>query len=417
MNIVAIMTHLAEKRPIFHNEADFQHALAWEIRERYPESTIRLEKRVQGSDAKLYLDIWVQYEGKKYAIELKYKTKGIECRIDNEDFSLSNHGAQDIGRYDVLKDLQRLEYMTSTGVADEGYLIFLTNDPFYYTDPGQDKPTADRDFRLHEGRELSGRMAWGEQTGFGTMKGREEPISLNGHYHLRWLPYSRLDIPGRGDFRFLFLEAARAADIRDDRPEEWFRGFTAKGEIPESQVDLRDKLAAHLQAIGYEVSINRAVNQQKVDIWAERGSERIIIEVRYKTALLQTIHNNQHVHLKKQLAYDISRYDFISDLGKVESIVRSHPGLKGYALLITNDRKYWLPPMHSGTVDEEFLVHEGRLVAGQCAWKEEASEGTTHGREDAVRLQGEYPLHWQPYLTLGPDKNQQFQSLLVEVSS
>ena len=36
-----ILTDLAEKRSIFHSEADFQHALAWEMHRR--EYDIRLE--------------------------------------------------------------------------------------------------------------------------------------------------------------------------------------------------------------------------------------------------------------------------------------------------------------------------------------------------------------------------------------
>ena len=31
MNIEEILSCLAEKRPVFHSEADFQHALAWQF--------------------------------------------------------------------------------------------------------------------------------------------------------------------------------------------------------------------------------------------------------------------------------------------------------------------------------------------------------------------------------------------------
>ena len=40
------MDSLAAKRPIFHSEADFQHALAWEVQLAHPNAGIRLEKRV-----------------------------------------------------------------------------------------------------------------------------------------------------------------------------------------------------------------------------------------------------------------------------------------------------------------------------------------------------------------------------------
>jgi hypothetical protein len=44
-NFAAILGALALKRPIFHSEADFQHAVAWEIHSRRPELSVRLEFR------------------------------------------------------------------------------------------------------------------------------------------------------------------------------------------------------------------------------------------------------------------------------------------------------------------------------------------------------------------------------------
>ncbi len=38
-----LMADLAAHRPIFHSEADFQHALAWQIHEAMPDCEIRLE--------------------------------------------------------------------------------------------------------------------------------------------------------------------------------------------------------------------------------------------------------------------------------------------------------------------------------------------------------------------------------------
>jgi hypothetical protein len=445
LDIQTIITSLSQKRPVFHNEADFQHALAWEIREYYPDSKIRLETKVHGANTKVYLDILVHYEGRKYAIELKYKTRTFECVVDGEEFSLNNQGAHDIGRYDVLKDLQRLEQMVASGVADDGILIFLTNDASYYSNPGEEKQTADRDFRLHEGRSIHGQLSWGEQTGYGTMRGREEPISLQGQYEMRWASYSHVSDTSRVEFRYLLLtvqgvqpEATEARSsislvavkktIKDDvnimnniqtgtgEAKTWFDTFSQRGEIPLSQVDLRDKLATHLSDNGYTVRVNCELDKEKIDIWAEKDIEKIAIEVRYKTALLQTIYQGKHIHLKNQLAYDISRYDFLSDLEKMERVVRKRPDVKGYALLLTNDRVYWKPSKKQNPVDKEFHIHDGRLITGLCSWNEQASEGTTSGREESIHLTGTYRLKWQPYLSLGSKKNEQFQALLVEVS-
>ena len=88
LNMKSILKLLSDQRPIFHSEADFQHLLAWEIREHYPDCKIRLETKIHGKNTKVYLDILVDYKGKKYAIELKYKTLSFDYVIDGEEFSL-----------------------------------------------------------------------------------------------------------------------------------------------------------------------------------------------------------------------------------------------------------------------------------------------------------------------------------------
>lgn len=45
MNVHPLMSQLAGTRPIFHSEADFQHALAWEIQNQHPQAAVRLEYR------------------------------------------------------------------------------------------------------------------------------------------------------------------------------------------------------------------------------------------------------------------------------------------------------------------------------------------------------------------------------------
>ena len=86
---------------MFHSEADFQHALAWQIHEAAPESQVRLEVSVIPVEAqRMFLDIWLPVEG--IAIELKYKTRGLELEQDDESFALRNQSAQDQGRHDFL---------------------------------------------------------------------------------------------------------------------------------------------------------------------------------------------------------------------------------------------------------------------------------------------------------------------------
>ena len=202
LDMSGLMAGLADTRKVFHSEADFQHALAWHIHQAMPESQIRLEVDViQEERQRMYLDIWLPAEG--IAIELKYKTRGLGLEQGDESFTLRNQSAQDIGRYDFLRDIRRLELMRSMpALCRAGYAVLLTNDSSYWNAP-RSQDTVDSDFRIHEGRTISGELAWAAHASSGTVKGREVPIQLRGSYRLRWQAYS--SFPGKSYGRFQYL--------------------------------------------------------------------------------------------------------------------------------------------------------------------------------------------------------------------
>ena len=205
VEIGEILSTLAKQRPIFHSEADFQHAFAWEIHQRLPVASVRLELPVQVRNRFLHIDIWVVYQGEVLAVELKYKTRGLSIRVGNEQYHLKSQSAQDIGRYDFLKDIQRLEQVGAQHRNFTGYAILLTNDSAYWAKPANFK-TVDADFRLHDGRVIEGILAWSDKASDGTKKNRERPIELKGKYRLRWTGYSRLSSDRYGEFRSLVVK-------------------------------------------------------------------------------------------------------------------------------------------------------------------------------------------------------------------
>ena len=202
LDIDRLMASLAATRKVFHSEADFQHALAWHIHQAMPESQVRLEVDVlQVEHRRRFLDIWLPVEG--IAIELKYKTRGFELEHDHESFVLRNQSAQTQGRYDFIRDIHRLELMRSQlKQCKAGYAVLLTNDSSYWKLSAR-RDTVDADFRIHDGRAVSGVLAWANSANPGTVSGRESPIEIHGSYRLRWQEYS--DFPERsyGSFRYL----------------------------------------------------------------------------------------------------------------------------------------------------------------------------------------------------------------------
>jgi hypothetical protein len=195
------MTSLAERRPVFHSEADFQHAFAWELQRRHALARIRLETRPRPG---VRLDVLAVVGGRRIAFELKYLLRNLTTTIDGELFALPNQSAQDVRRYDFIKDVARLEVLRREDYADIGFSIALTNDPAYWQG-GNREGVVDAAFRLGEGRTLSGALAWAAHTGAGTMRGRETPIDLVGDYELVWRDYRTLEGERNGRFRYLVV--------------------------------------------------------------------------------------------------------------------------------------------------------------------------------------------------------------------
>jgi hypothetical protein len=206
LDIPGLLRSLAVRRPIFHSEADFQHALAWEIQLTHPHADIRLEYRAPKLDHNAYIDIWVREGSSRVALELKYKTHRLSVSQQDEAFTLRGHSAHDCGRYDFLKDVKRLQTVVDTHPNSIGYAIFLTNDPYYWSGP-RSCTVADYQFRLTEGREIEeSPLQWDLNTGKGTMRGRESQLAIRNRPKLHWHDYSTVGEEMRGKFRYILVE-------------------------------------------------------------------------------------------------------------------------------------------------------------------------------------------------------------------
>ncbi len=205
IDITAILNSLAERRPFFHSEADFQYAFAWEINLARPKVDIRLEYPESTENNRYHIDVRIENKDEIIAVELKYKT--LSDPIGKEQYKLKSHGAQDQGRYDFIKDIQRLEHVVhaaENGKEFTGYAILLTNDSNYWKGNDISKNTADAAFKIYPGRILNGHLNWTENTSAGTKKNREKEIELKGSYKVEWKDYkSQEDNYG---FRYLAIK-------------------------------------------------------------------------------------------------------------------------------------------------------------------------------------------------------------------
>lgn len=196
---VDVLLHrLAFERPVFHSEADFQHAFARALWQLDPEIHVRLEVRQPG--AREYLDLLAFGPDGRTAIEFKYWTRAWSGTAggSKEPYVLKSHAATDLARRNFVFDIERLERF-AVGPRDNGLAVLLTNDPSLWSPPRTRRVTRHDAFRVHEERILAGTLLWG---------GGDFPDNtrtLTGRYELAWSDYSDAGGP-YGTFRFLVVE-------------------------------------------------------------------------------------------------------------------------------------------------------------------------------------------------------------------
>ena len=227
--IHGFMKNLSKRRPIFHSEADFQHALARQIHKEMPGSEIRLEFK-PNPKKNMSVDIWVWTQDTEIAIELKYPTaeQTVNLRYSTAKQTVRGQhaerfylrpGTTDTPRYGFLKDIQRLEQViqrlkrVSKARKIRGFAVLLTNQSNLWKKPQRNwKTTNDADFRLHEEREIKGNLAWAEKT---SDKTKEKPLDLQGSYPMLWKNYSRFNSGKNPEFRYLIADTAKGVISRD----------------------------------------------------------------------------------------------------------------------------------------------------------------------------------------------------------
>jgi len=205
IEIEPVLASLGKRRPIFHSEADLQHELAHELRAHDPDLALRLEYPI-GIDSRASLDILLRKGAARFGLELKYLCRSVQTTIDDEIFALKHQSAHDIRRYDVVKDIVRMERFAARFDSPAAVLV-LTNDPAYWSSRRR-ADTIDAAFDLSDLSNLTGSRGWAAAAGAGTTKGRAEPLVVSGSYDLRWHDYSDLGGPG-GRFRYLYVPIAQ----------------------------------------------------------------------------------------------------------------------------------------------------------------------------------------------------------------
>lgn len=192
-----VIRHLRRERPVFHSEADLQHAFARVLWQIAPDVQVRLEVR-QAGPRREHLDLLCIGPSARTAVEFKYFTRPWTGTAGDkpEPYALRAHAAADLARRNFVFDIARLESYCREP-EENGLALIVTNAPALWTPPSSGaRRTRDHEFRIHDGRTVTGTLLWAE--------GRYKPATrtLRGTYRLAWEQYSRLTGSG-GELRVL----------------------------------------------------------------------------------------------------------------------------------------------------------------------------------------------------------------------
>lgn len=147
------MSNMSKKRMVFCSESDFQFSFALELKRVVPTSSIFLEKCICTNSGTYYIDLVFVLNNYSYYIEFKYQTSRCLTSYSRFCIDLKDQGAQDLLRYDYLKDIHRLQdiYNNNPVFFGGACAIVLTNDRLLYKEPTKyDSKVLDYNFRIHD---------------------------------------------------------------------------------------------------------------------------------------------------------------------------------------------------------------------------------------------------------------------------
>ena len=220
------------------------------------------------------------------------------------------------------------------------------------------------------------------------------------------------------------------------------KGFGNQGKIFQSEAQFQFELAWELQKQGWEKAIledmtmkvvrnNKVVKKFYTDIVIEKDGYRVAIELKYKTAE----YNGNGIELFDHGAVDLGRYDYLWDVHRIElfsgmstvnDVVVPHKCNKGFAVLLTNENKYWeqnyiMCPDPPKTIDNQFRIGKGNAVlfGDTLDWEEKNGNRpkTVAGtfRDRPISLNDAYGYKWEDYRVFGGNKNNEFKFVIIEV--
>ena len=137
------------------------------------------------------------------------------------------------------------------------------------------------------------------------------------------------------------------------------------------------------------------------------------IELKYKTKALSVNLGDEKYFLKNQAAHNFSRYYYLKDFQRIESLIKSGFCENGFAIMLTNDYLYWESDC-KGDVDQAFSLHENNEKKGKLCWGKNVGEKVKKEKTE-FKLNGKYTIKWNDYSNINDVKNGKVRYCLNEI--
>ena len=186
------------------------------------------------------------------------------------------------------------------------------------------------------------------------------------------------------------------------------------------QHELAQELAKQAPGIDVRLEIPASYGEQArafIDLLTHQNGKTTFFELKYKTLAIETQYENEPYSLKNQGAQDQGSYDFIKDIARIEHFVESRPNSEGYAIMLSNDQRYWKPRRKQNSIDAEFQLIDDRVLSGTFAWGQFAGVGSTKGRMSSIELRRKYPIQWKPFSHFSVQERLSFRYLSIHVTA
>ncbi len=173
----------------------------------------------------------------------------------------------------------------------------------------------------------------------------------------------------------------------------------------------------HLNAQLPRFEVPSFYSKGRLDLLFKYKGKRHAIELKYKKRELNDgepfTFDKERYLIRSSRAPDLGRYDFFSDISRLESKVKEERNVVGHAIFLTNEYLFW--KSHSKTTkDVQFHIDDkGEIESGIHKWD---GPSPNQERDRPIKIKNTYPISWRFYVELENERFGLFRYLHIRVT-